>query len=168
MHYDVSRNSKRCCVSGRELAPGEVYYSALVDTVTGLVRRDYSKEHWAGPPEDAVGHWRGCLEKAEGPAKPKPASVEEMLKLFDRLAPPEGAEEVDPKRTQLRYVLALLLIRRRALKLHSVERDESGEFLVVGRRRSKATCKVLDPQLSEEQIQQVELELAPLLEATNG
>ena len=72
MHqYEIPNNSRRCSVSGRELQPGEAYFSAVIDTVTGLVRRDYAPEHWEGPPADAVASWQGRLPQDNRPPEPK-------------------------------------------------------------------------------------------------
>ena len=160
MQYEIPQSSQRCCVSNREIRPGETFYSVVLDTLSGLERRDYAKENWTGPPEDALGFWRSRVP--EGPVmekRPKTLSVDMMWHWFEQL---EDAQEL--KRQQLRYVLALLLIRRRALKLQSTEATPEGSYLVVSRPRSTKTIRVLDPDLSEQQIQEVQEEVTNLME----
>ena len=69
----------------------------------------------------------------------------------------------DAKREQLRYVLALLLMRRKALKLHDVQQDGEKEVLMFRRPRSKENLPVTDPGLDESQVDRLEEELAELL-----
>lgn len=161
MAYEVSKNSRRCFVSGRNLEPGDVFYSVLIETPTGTERRDYAKENWQGPPEGAIGFWKGRIPETTGGDKPKPISPEAMFELFEQLATKE-----DPSAQRLRYVLALLLIRRKALKLHGVEHSQDGDALIVRSVGSKSvTYTVMDAELSEEQMELAEQELAGLLES---
>lgn len=160
MHYEIARNSKRCCVSERELRPGEVYFSALIDAPGGMQRKDFAAENWTGPPADTVGYWKGRIPPDDKPKAAQPISDEAMLELFEKWENSDDAEKV-----QLRYVLALLLIRRKALKLQDMVQSEEGEYLIVQRPRQKQTHRVRDPHLAEDQVQRVEQELTRLLEA---
>ena len=40
MDYEIQPNSRRCTATGRELQPGERFYSALVEEERRFVRRD--------------------------------------------------------------------------------------------------------------------------------
>jgi hypothetical protein len=160
--YDLPGNSKRCHATGRELRPGEWYVSALVETPAGLERRDYAPEAWSAP-DGLIGFWKGRLPDApRRDDRPKPLSTETIRLLFDQQR--EAAERGDEQARQLRFVLALWLIRRKALKLQGVERDEADEFLVVRPSRGKDLIRVLDPRLSEERLRDVEERLRLLLE----
>jgi hypothetical protein len=57
----IQRFSRKCSVTGREILPGEVYYSSLQETTTGIQRLDYSASGWQGPPEDCFGWWKSRL-----------------------------------------------------------------------------------------------------------
>lgn len=104
--YPVRRPTRRCAATDREFAPGEPVVSVLVDDGTDLVRRDYSASSWSKPPEGAIGWWRAHLP-ASGGASPAPREV--LLGLLD-----EWADR--PEEAPARYVLALLLVRRRVLR----------------------------------------------------
>ncbi len=112
--YHVPRCSRRCWATGRTLQPGEGYYSVLLWEGGELVRRDYSVEAWHGPPEEAIGWWRG--EVPSGPPKPDVATPEQLLAWLEQLLQ-------QPEQADLCYVLALLLVRRRVLRL---ERETTG------------------------------------------
>src|SRR4051794_34175774 len=111
--YQIQPNSRRCAATGRELTPGERFYSVLVEDGEQLVRRDYAHEAWTGPPAGAYGFWTGRVPTPSEQAKPR--IDDDMLEdCFQRL---EG--QTDAKRINFRYVVALLLIRRRRFKLES-------------------------------------------------
>ena len=61
MDYEVQRCTRHCCATGRELAPGEEFYSVLIAEGAELVRLDYAVEAWEGPPEGAVGWWKSQM-----------------------------------------------------------------------------------------------------------
>jgi hypothetical protein len=82
-----------------------------------LTRRDFCREAWTGPPETAFGWWKSTVpEPATKKIRLAPNDV--LLELFDRLADCPGSED-------MRYVLTLLLVRRRVLRV-DLPVDEAG------------------------------------------
>ena len=84
-------------------------YSVLEVRGADVVRKDYCGEAWTGPPANAFGWWKSRIPEPSA-KKIKLAPNDVLLELFDELA--DRPEQLD-----LRYVLALLLIRRRVLRL---------------------------------------------------
>ena len=82
--YQIQPNTRRCSVSGRELKPGERYYSVLLDEAGKFVRRDYAAEAWQGPPADAFSFWAGRVPAA-GDRKRPPIDDDMLLDCFQRL-----------------------------------------------------------------------------------
>jgi hypothetical protein len=119
MEYEGVRCTRRCAATGRELRPGETFYSVLVAEGANLVRHDYSAEAWPGPPEKAVGWWKSQLPAREG-VRLHWAPNDVMLDLLEQLAD-------DPTRADMRYVLALLLVRRRVCRLEEAKYDSQQE-----------------------------------------
>ena len=77
---------------------------------SGVERVDYCRDAWQEPGEgESLSWWRSRMPD-DTDTGPKPAPVEVLLQLFD-----EWADE--PDRTEARYVLALLLIRRKVFRL---------------------------------------------------
>ena len=54
MEYTIQPNSRRCAATGRELQPGERFFSALVEEDRQFVRKDYCRDAWQGPPPGRV------------------------------------------------------------------------------------------------------------------
>lgn len=108
LDFDVKRCSRRCATTDAELAPGDRYYSVLVAEGAEVLRRDYSRAAWEGPPEGALGWWESQMP-TEGAAKPKLAPSDVALELFDRWRD-------QPDHEDCAYVLALFLVRKRVFR----------------------------------------------------
>lgn len=150
-------HTRLCAATGRPLAPGEKYYSALVDDAGQFVRRDYSADAWPGAPEQAIALWSGKVPAIH--QKRRLTFDDELLMdCFERLA-----DDVDPARIQFRYVLALLLLRRKRLKFDDLQRNAGFDYLKLTCPRTGSSFEVLDPRLSEADIERVQEEVFKLL-----
>jgi hypothetical protein len=143
--------------TGREFAPGETYYSVLVTEGAELKRYDYAADVWKGPPAEALGWWKSQIPDQKALRKHW-APNDMMLNFWDELAD-------QPDKQDMRYVLTLLLVRRRVFRLDEEKRDAQGrELLVVYCPRREATYQV--PAVTPEQtrVDQIQEELAALLQ----
>jgi hypothetical protein len=157
MEYDLQHTARRCSVSDREFTPGEVYYSMLIEEGMQVKRIDFAADAWPGPPSDSIGWWKSQVPDRNSKKKHW-APNDVMLDFWDGLAE-------QPDRQDMRYVLTLLLIRRRVFRLEEETTDERGcEVLTVSCPRREETYHVprLDPD--ESRIGQIQEELAALLE----
>lgn len=73
-----------------------------------LRRLDYSTAAWKGPPEKAAGWWKSRMPEAAA-RRMHWAPNDVMLHFFEQL-------ENQPEQADMRFVLALLLIRRRVFR----------------------------------------------------
>ncbi|MCC7084899.1 MAG: hypothetical protein IT427_07820 [Pirellulales bacterium] len=156
MDYDHVHCTRHCAATGRELQPGETFYSTLTAEGAKLVRRDFSADTWQGPPEGVVGWWKSHRPATDG-QRLQWAPNDVMLDLLEQLAD-------NPVHADMRYVLALLLIRRRVCRLEETEQDEQHQetlLLFCPRRETDFRVSVAMP--SEERIQEIQEELARLL-----
>jgi hypothetical protein len=157
MDYEVQRSTRHCAATGRELAPGESFYSVLVAEGADLRRCDYSVEAWQGPPAQAVGWWKAQVPDRNATRRHW-APNDLMLQFFDDLAE-------QPERQDMRYVLSLLLVRRRVMRLEENAKDEQGrEVLVLYCPRRDANYRVPAVAPNPQRIEQIQEELARLLQ----
>ena len=157
MDFEIQRCTRHCAATKRELAPGEEYYSVVISEGANVVRYDYSREAWTGPPPSAIGWWKSQIPGPETRRKHW-APNDVMLQFFDEL-------EHQPDKQDMRYVLALLLVRRRVMRLEDTERSPQGdEVLVLHCPRRDATYRVPAVVPEESRIDQIQEELARLLE----
>ncbi len=158
MDYDVQRCSRHCAATGRELVEGETFYSVLKRQGAELVRVDYSQEGWPGPPEDAVGWWKSQMPSREQ-KKAQLAPGEVLLDLFLSLAD-------EPDKQDMRFVLALLLVRRRVLRLEETETDDRGvETLVLFSPSDESLHRVPSIMPDDKREAEIQAELSRLLYA---
>ena len=186
--YDVQRPSGVCAATGRALGPGEGCYSALVDVPeaerergddVGMKRVDIAADAWDGGfrPPGLFSYWKTTIPE---PSEKRKTFVDDavLMNLLRRL---EDATE--PRRLAFRYVVALILMRKKLLRYDGSERvdDPSGDGPVeewwqftpkldvskghFGKWDEDETLRVLDPNLDAEQIEAVTAQLGEVLDA---
>lgn len=110
---DVQRFTRHCAQTGRELQAGETVYSTVALEQGQLVRRDFAAQAWEAlaadqPPADILGWWRWTVPDPDR-SKVRWAPRDVLLNYFQHL-------ESQPDQQDTRYVLALLLLRRKILR----------------------------------------------------
>ena len=156
MDYEIQRCTRHCATTGRELKPGESFYSTLATQGAQLVRNDYAAEAWTGPPEGIVGWWKSQMPDPRA-RRAQMAPNDVILELFDQLAD-------QPDKQDMRYVLALLLVRRRVMRQEETQRDEAGrETMIAYCPRRETTYEIAAVPPPPERIDEIQRELAKLL-----
>lgn len=155
--WPIVRGEKQCASCGREFQEEEDYFSALFDRKTAFERLDYCTACWKGDSEEMFSFWQTRVPRRE---ERKKLLLDDnvLLDVFHRL---EGA--TDELKLNFRYILALVLMRKKILKFKEVRRTDAGEFLLLEMSKAKTTFDVLNPQLDEEKIGQVTEEVGKIL-----
>lgn len=191
--YDIQRPTGVCAATGRELEPGETVYTALVDPPAEdrseeqrkvndkgelpMLRIDVSSDAWedsAFRPPYLFGFWRG--EVPEPNEKKKllvgDAAIQELM-----LSMEDASEN---KQLAFRYVLALILLRKKLLRHDGIDRREQEDGPVqdfwqftpkldiakghFGKWNPDNKFEVLDPHITEDEIAGVTEQLGQVLE----
>jgi hypothetical protein len=156
--YDVPRPAGVCAVSNRAIAPDEKFVAALRETPTGLERLDVSLECWPSFDQDhLLGFWQTVMPREE--QKKKVFVDDEVLcTLFERLG-----ETTEPNKLHFRFVLGLILMRKR-LVVYEGRRREADQDLWIVRMKGKDTkLDLVDPKLDEQQVTEVSQQLGQIL-----
>jgi len=157
MEYTIQPNSRRCAATGRELQPGERFFSALVEEDRQFLRKDFCKEAWQGPPSGAFSFWTGMVPA--GNEKIKPRFDDDLLEeCFQRL---EG--QYEQSRVNFRYVVALLLMRRRRFRYETSKMENGVEKVTLRCLRTNAKHEVINPRLNDDEMAQVQEEVFNVL-----
>jgi len=119
LDFEVQRSSRRCAATDLPLEPGDVCYSVLEVRGVDVVRKDFSSAAWTDPPREAFAWWRTRIPEPVA-KKIKLAPNDVLLELFDQLAD-------DPMHQDMRYVLTLLLVRRRVFRLETAAEISNGD-----------------------------------------
>jgi hypothetical protein len=155
--YQIQPNTRRCVATGRELRPGEPFFTALLEEGGHFVRQDFSREAWQGPPPTAFSFWTGKVPPPEENRRPR-FDDDLLMDCFERL---EG--QTDPARINFRYVVALLLMRRKRFKFEQTVVEGEEEKLCLRCARTGAKHLVTNPRLSEEAMADVQEEVFKVL-----
>ncbi|MBI1336184.1 MAG: hypothetical protein GC164_04385 [Phycisphaera sp.] len=191
--YDVEKPTGVCALSGEPLEPGSPFMATLVEVepgevkeegkqgqnaaaALGLKRVDVSMKAWdAGKrPERVFSYWKSTVPE---PNQKRRMFVDDavLLNLLRRLADTDNAD-----RLAFRFVLALILLRKKMLRYDRTETRNVGELEhqwwvttpkldpakgPLGKWNEEETIEILDPKLDESRITQVTEQLGQILEA---
>ena len=179
--YDVQRSTGLCAMTGRPLVPHEHYIATLVEEGDLLRRLDICLEAWESGkrPEHVLGYWKSTVPE---PNARKKMFVDDgvLMDLLDRLA-----DASQPQRVGFRFVLMLILMRKKLLRYDRTERvpvtTETGEpshqewWLLtpkldlskgpLGKWDDSRSFRVLDPRLDDSSIRQITEQLGEILQA---
>jgi hypothetical protein len=155
--YQIQANTRRCAATGRDLLPGEKIWSVVCDQAGKLIRQDYSQEAWTGPPADAFSFWQTRVPAGDDNRRLR-IDDELLVDCLNRLE-----DQAEPDRIQFRYLVALLLLRRKRLKFEDARREDGAEILRLRCSRSKRLYEVVNPCLSDDQMAAVQDEVFRVL-----
>jgi len=160
--WQVEHTTGRCAVTGRELAEGEEYYAVLFEEGESFRRADYSVDGWSGPPEGSYCHFRTRV-----PVKEKKrrllADNAVLLNFFSRLA-----DEEDPSRIRFRFVLALILMRKRLVRYDTSQVRDGQEYWRMTVPSDQSVHEVVNPRLTDDQIEDVSRQISAILHGDMG
>lgn len=155
--YQIQPSTRRCAGTGRELQPGEKFFSVLLDEGGKFTRQDFASEAWPGPPPNAFSFWTG---RVPPPDRVKRLRIDDdlLLDCFQRL---DGLTELG--QLNFRYVVALLLMRRKRLKFEEARIENDRELLHLRCARTGAQYQVVNPRLTEDEMAAVQEEVFKVL-----
>jgi len=159
--YHLARAIGICAVSGRVIAAGGKLMATVRETLEGLERVDVAPENWEQfDKSNLLAFWQSVMPAAE--EKKKVFVDDEVLcTLFERLA-----EATEPAKVNFRFVLGLILMRKRLVIYESArhESEEGGRDVWVVRMKGRDDrLDLFDPKLDENQVLEVSQQLGQIL-----
>lgn len=156
--WEINKPLGQCCGTGEKIEPGQEYYAALVETEEGLQRRDFCPEYWQNEQPNVFCYWKSKLPR---PDEKKQIFVDDemLMAFFERLA-----EETQQEKINFRFVLTLILMRKRRLKYDSSETKDGQEIWRLRKVGTTEFVEVVNPHLDEEQIGQLSSQLGQILQ----
>jgi len=157
MQWEVARPSHSCSACERGLEVGEQYLSALFDAGDTFERRDFCADCWQRETPEAFSFWKTRVPEPD--EKPRLLVDDDVIvNFFLRL---DGAEE--EMKVKLRFIVMLILMRKRILKFDTTEREGDVEYWVLRMPRDKTRHRVVNPHLGEDEIGRLSEEVGDLL-----
>jgi hypothetical protein len=156
--WEIEKPVGNCSGTGRKIEYGEEYFGALVETEQGLARRDFCADYWQSQKPEVFCYWKTKLPQ---PGQKKAQFIDDdmLMAFFNRLA-----EETEQEKINFRFVLALILMRKRRLKYDSSEIQNDKETWRLRITGDKEIVTVLNPHLDEEQIEQLSSQISEILQ----
>lgn len=161
--WTFRRRHGSCARCARAFEPGEPHWSALGVSGEQLAREDCCRACWpAASAQPAWLFWWRTRHEA-GRKLGLALNLEAIEVLFLGL---EGRPET--RLRELRYVLCLLLMRKRRLKIERILRDEEGEAMVVRRPRRHEALRVFVYDFDAARMGELREELRRVFDSDEG
>jgi hypothetical protein len=158
--WSIQHRADRCAVSGEPFRDGDAFYTLLYHEKGAFRREDLSEAAFKARNENIQPYsfWRS---KFETPPPPAPEALgkqtaEDLLRRY--------MAEQSPEHSNTRYILAIMLERKKLLKEVEALRGEDGSLTRIYEHAKTGEVFVIpDPQLRLEQIADVQVQVAGLL-----
>jgi hypothetical protein len=157
--WEINRPLGQCCATEKEIEPGEEYFAALVETEDGLERRDFCAEYWQNNTPQVYCYWKTRLPDPEQKKQQLFVDDDMLMAFFERLE-----QESEQEKINFRFVIMLVLMRKRRLKYDSTmsrDNEEVWKLRVVG---ADQFVEVVNPHLDEDQIEQLSSQIGEILQ----
>jgi hypothetical protein len=162
--WEIKTRAHRCSRTDEPFADGAPIYTLLFRDKTRFIREDISEDAWRQLKHaiKPFSFWKSHYHAR--PAKP-PETVprESAESLLRRLLDEDNAGSANA-----RYVLAIMLERKRILRQVDVRESGDERILVYEHAKTGEVFLILDPRLSLADIEPVQQEVYRLLNATNA
>lgn len=156
--WEIDKPLGQCYGTGKKIEYGEEYFGALVETEQGLQRRDFCADYWLSQKPEVFCYWKTKLPQ---PGQKKAQFIDDdmLMAFFERLAMENEQEKIN-----FRFVLALILMRKRRLKYDSSQTRDDKEIWRLRITGDKEVVEVINPHLDEAQIEQLTSKMGEILQ----
>jgi hypothetical protein len=157
--YDVSRPLGKCHVTGNVIEPGSKLMAALRETPTGFERLDISIDAWPTfDRKDVLAFWQTVMPSPQQTKKKLFVDDQVLCELFERLA-----STTEPAKLNFRFVLGLILMRKRMIVYESTRVEDGKEIWKVRFKGKDDEMDLINPKLDEQQVMEVSQQLGEIL-----
>jgi hypothetical protein len=165
LEWNIQPRAHACQHCGHAFQKGEPLHTLLFDNRQGFQRLDVCDACWQAQHAQGSNHRRGFIShwvsryEPPPPAPPEPIQKETAESLLRKLLArnaPEHAGSV--------FILAVMLERKRVLKVKAQSREDGRRVLIYEHARTGEVFAVADPELRLDQLDTVQREVARLLE----
>ena len=162
--WNIQPRALQCAVSARPFEKGERIYSALYWRDGQYARVDLSAEAWQARNDniEPISAWQTDFVPPP-PPEPETLRKDDAESLLRRLV-----AENAPSTRNARYILALMLERKKVVRQIERQRQEGQSILVYEHLPSGEVWLIEDPGLKLGELSAVQDEVAHLLASTQG
>jgi hypothetical protein len=156
--YSIAKAEGKCHACGRVVEPGEKLMAGLRETPLALERVDVCLACWESFDKTGLlGFWQNTLLP---PTARKNIFVDDdvLCELFERLA-----DAAEPAKVDFRFVLGLILMRKRRIVYESTRHEGEKEIWSVRFKGREDRMDLVNPRLDEQKVGEVSLQLGEIL-----
>ena len=155
--WKIQKRGKACHACGRVFGSEEEHYSGIAEIEGRFERRDLCLSCWEMKP-DLFSFWFTRTPRRE---ERRLENLAAMVEFFKKLT---GKPLEEPRRQKVAYLTALLLARKRRLKLCGT----SNGLLRIEKGWDGETIQIPDPPVSDEELDELKTEMEQLFELELG
>ena len=163
--WNIQSRAHACQACEKHFADKQHYHTTLLDLKHEIQRRDLCEACWkqehgeeAADRKGFISHWQGVYE-APPPAPPEAIQKENAESLLRKIM-----ESNDPQHAAASYILAVMLERKRLLKVKEQFKRDGQRIFVYEQPRTGDIFTIPDPGLQLNQLEAVQRDVAALLE----
>lgn len=163
--WNIQSRAHHCQACEQKFADKQAYHTVLCDEKHEYQRVDVCETCWQAQYSDGAKDRKGFISQWQGvyhapPAQPPEAIQKDTAETLLR----KLTELNDPKHAATCYILAVMLERKRLLKIQSQFRQDGKRVFVYEQPKTGDIFTIPDPDLQLDQLQQVQHDVANLLE----
>jgi len=157
--WEIKARARQCAKSQEPFADGAIIYTMLFRDRNGFRREDVSERVWSEIKGQVqpFSFWKSKYEAPPPPA-PEPVPKESGESLLRKLI-----DEDQPDYVNARYVLSIMLERKKILKQVDVRENSGVKFLIYEHAKTGEVFIIEDPRLKLDQLDSVRQEVYRLL-----
>lgn len=165
LEWNIQSRAHACQGCGRDFKNREALHTVLFDERQAYHRQDVCEACWQAQFGEGANHRRGFVSHWQSLYEPPPAAPPEPIQketaetLLRKLL-----ENHDPQHAGAVFVLAVMLERKRMLKVKAQAVEAGRRMLIYEHVRSGDVFTIPDPDLQLDQLESVQRDVAHLLE----
>ena len=165
--WNIQGRSHACQACENPFAKKQAYHTLLAFDRHELARQDVCEACWkaqfaegAKDRRGFISHWVGEYQ-APPPAPPEPIQKETAETLLRKLM-----EKNDPEFRAATFILAVMLERKKILKVKAQLKENGGRVFVYEQPKTGDVFTIPDPELQLTQLEAVQRQVAQLMEGS--
>jgi hypothetical protein len=162
--WNIQSRARACQACAKAFADKQLFHTLLFEEKQQYERLDICADCWQTQYREGASDRKGFVSQWQGVFQTPPAAPEDPIQK-------ESAESLlrklieanDPKHGPVCFILAVMLERKRVLKVKEQIRREDGRVFIYEHPASGDLFTIADPNLQLDQLQDVQRDTAQLL-----
>lgn len=168
MEIQIQKGSSCCMACNTPFEHDQKHYSLLRIEGNMFLRQDYCERCWSQKAVSETDEVYSCWQtRYRDPSVEEATPKAQFMPLLNLCY--ESIAEGGPEAEAMAYMCALILRRQKVFKFVREQREESGRsVLVFADKHNDTQIKVVDPQLTDSQLEDVRRRLEELIGCSRG